>query len=355
MKGLGIVFAAIVASSAALATPVENAALALQNLKTSRADLANAETKSDRMTSLSTTIRAVEESMEVARENMRIIVNKEDVLFEDLQNGEAEIAEFFAALIVMERTADPALILHPKGPTHAARSAMLMADLTPKLAERAADLNADLDELAQLKALQIDTTKELNAALVALQDARAALARAMSDRTEPPLRFVEDPVKTALLTATVEQMEDFVRLLDEIGAPEDPVNGETVGLEWPVVGRIFRNFNQTDEQGRTRPGVLVLTDPGSLVSAPSTSTVRYKGPLLDFGQVVILEPAAGKLIILAGIGEIFAKTGEVVNKGAPIGLMSKSIGGSTLSQDTLYIETRVDQVPVDPTLWFVTK
>ena len=86
--------------------------------------------------------------------------------------------------------------------------------------------------------------------------------------------------------------------------------------------------------------------------------------LLDYGNVVILEPAAGVLFVLAGLAETFGEAGEILPKGAPLGLM----GGETLPVDailretdqgngaqaneTLYLEVREGQGPVNPAIWF---
>ena len=101
----------------------------------------------------------------------------------------------------------------------------------------------------------------------------------------------------------------------------------------------------------------MATAPGALVTAPTAATVRYVGPLLDFGAVVVLEPGAGALIILAGLGGTFVQAGEVVQAGAPLGLMPEptspqaDVNGVSADQ-TLYIEMRIGAQPVDPGDWF---
>jgi murein hydrolase activator len=92
--------------------------------------------------------------------------------------------------------------------------------------------------------------------------------------------------------------------------------------------------------------------------------VRYAGPLLDYGNVIILEPEAGYLLVLAGLGDVFVTTGKVVRQDDPLGLMSgqdeaaqgnliaAADAGSRSRPETLYIELRASGGTEDPAPWF---
>jgi septal ring factor EnvC (AmiA/AmiB activator) len=95
--------------------------------------------------------------------------------------------------------------------------------------------------------------------------------------------------------------------------------------------------------------------------------VRYAGPLLDYGNVIILEPQGDHLLILAGLGELFVRAGDLLASGDPVGLMGGEApnreelivsdplaSGGELSE-TLYMELREAGEPVDPTAWFATQ
>jgi septal ring factor EnvC (AmiA/AmiB activator) len=110
----------------------------------------------------------------------------------------------------------------------------------------------------------------------------------------------------------------------------------------------------------------MATPPRALVTAPTSATIRYHGPLLDYGLVTILEPQADLLFIFAGLDSVYGEIGEVQPAGAPVGLM----GGTEAETDdflspigdragnarteTLYIEARQGDAPVDPLTWFST-
>jgi septal ring factor EnvC (AmiA/AmiB activator) len=134
----------------------------------------------------------------------------------------------------------------------------------------------------------------------------------------------------------------------------------------PVQGLVLRRAGDADAAGITRPGIILATRARAIVTTPTAATVRYQGELLNLGNVVILEPQANALFILAGPDVVYVKTGEVIAAGTPIGLMGGRMteNGASLSPlregtgtertETLYIEVRVDNTPKDPETWFQT-
>ncbi|HEX9857959.1 MAG TPA: peptidoglycan DD-metalloendopeptidase family protein, partial [Paracoccaceae bacterium] len=135
-------------------------------------------------------------------------------------------------------------------------------------------------------------------------------------------------------------------------------------LPLPVLGTVLRRANEADAAGVRRPGLLLATRPRALVTAPWPATIRYRGPLLDYGNVIVLEPGSGYLLILAGLETLYGEVGEVLAAGAPLGLMgggepgvaeflvSVQNGGGARDTETLYMELRQGAEPVDPAEWF---
>ena len=163
-------------------------------------------------------------------------------------------------------------------------------------------------------------------------------------------------------------LDAFAAALGEQGsrAPDDlPDFAAARGaLRSPVMGTVLRAFNETDAAGVSRPGVVLATQPNALVTAPWPSSVRYAGPLLDYGNVIILEPETDYLLIIAGLATLFVQAGEVLTGDAPLGLVPGPVatgeelilpdsraGGAILSE-TIYLELRQDGRTVDPAEWF---
>lgn len=372
MKWCAAVLALFLAGAAAAETdPAADARAAAQRLNTAAQQLDQAEGARNRVKALTETIHAYEDGLLALREGLRRAAIREEVLTRELQSRDVEISQLLGVLQSMGNTPSPVLLLHPSGPVGTARSGMILADVTPGLTQRANALRAQLEEVSILRSLQQGAVDKLRDGLSGVQTARTALSQAISDRTDLPRRFTEDPLMTGLLIASTETLEGFASGLSEIAVGE--VDGSLPGiahrkgdLPLPVRGRILRRAGEQDAAGIVRPGIVMATRPRALVTTPAAATIRYRGPLLDYGNVIILEPEAGILIVLAGLELVYGNTGEVLPGGSPVGLMGGPVldAGAILSQtgkennadnsETLYIEFRENNTPVDPQTWFKT-
>lgn len=349
--------------------PATAAQAAARRLDKAILGLDEAKSARDQVKALSETIRAFEDGLGAMREGLRRAAIREQAITRELHAREDEIARLLGVLQSVGATPAPALLLHPSGPTGTARAGMILSDVTPALNQQADALRARLDEVTTLRQLQTGAAETLRRGLDGLQQARTALSLAIADRTALPRRFTEDPVRTALLIASAETLEGFASGLSEIASDEaggslPDISHRKGKLPMPVQGRILHAANQADAAGIVRPGFVVATRPRALVTTPAAATIRYRGPLLDYGNVMILEPQSGLLFVVAGLDVVYGDTGEVLPAGSPIGLMGGAdpeIGGilvqsgegaGTDRTETLYIEVRENNVPVDPATWF---
>jgi len=369
----GILIAGAVAAQEPSATPdpATSARAAADRLSRAGQMLDDAQGARNRVKALSETVRAYEDGLEAMREGLRRAAIREETLTRELQSREDDIARLLGILMAMGETPAPVLLLHPSGPVGTARSGMIVAEVTPALNARAMDLRERLNEVAILRSLQETAADTLANGLQGAQKARTALSQAIADRTDLPRRFTEDPVKTALLIASTETLEGFASGLSEIAVDEAPgslpgIADRKGALPLPVEGRILRRAGEQDAAGIARPGIVMATRPRALVTTPAPATVRYRGPLLDYGNVIILEPQAGILLVLAGLDVVYGDMGQVLPGGSPVGLMGGTAPGADLvssgspqetdveRSETLYIEVREDNSPVDPAQWFQT-
>lgn len=349
--------------------PAETARAAAERLARATRGLDAAETSRDRVKALSETIRAYEDGLAAMREGLRRASIREQALSRELNARETEIARLTGVLLAIGDQRKPTLLLHPAGATGTARAGMILTDVTPALNARVAELKTKLEEVTTLRRLQDNARDTLQRGLEGVQDARSRLSQAVADRKTLPRRFTEDPVRTALLIASTETLEGFASGLSEIAVNEatgslPDISHRKGKLDLPVQGRLLRGFMGADAAGITRPGIIVATRPRALVTTPAAATIRYRGPLLDYGNVMILEPQSGVLFVVAGLDLVYGETGQVLPAGSPIGLMGGTDPeiGEILTQsgegagadrtETLYIEVREDNVPTDPSGWF---
>lgn len=351
--------------------PAASARAAAERLGQASVMLSEAQSARNRVKALTETVHAFEDGLQAMREGLRRATIREEALNRELSARNTEISRLLGVLQSIGQTEGPVVLLHPSGPVGTARSGMILADVAPALDESARALSVKLEEVSVLRELQQNAVDTLRDALQNAQKARSELSKAVADRTDLPRRFSEDPVKTALLIASTETLEGFASGLSNIAVDEVPgslpsISARKGDLSLPVDGRVLRKAGERDAAGIARPGIVVATRPRALVTVPAPATLRYRGPLLDLGNVVILEPEAGILLVLAGLDVVYGQTGQVLPGGSPIGLM----GGETTDSDallienskdegaelsqTLYIEVREDNSPVDPQTWFLT-
>lgn len=334
--------------------------------------LADAGGGRDQIVALTETVRAYEDGLVAMRDGLRRAAIRQRAIEAELAARSDEVARLLGVLQTMGRAPAPLLLLHPSGPAGTARAGMILSDVTPGLQEQVEELRLSLTEIAQLQELQDSAASTLRQGLDGAQTARAALAAAISDRTDLPRRYAEDAVATALLIASTETLGAFASGLtgtvnEELSVVVTDATDRKGTLALPVQGQVLRRFSEADAAGVVRPGLVIAARPRALVTAPVAATLRYRGPLLDYGNVVILEPAAGILMVFAGLAEVFGEAGQVLPEGTPIGLMGGIVpdvdailtetaqGTGAARSETLYLEVRDGDAPVDPATWFAVE
>jgi septal ring factor EnvC (AmiA/AmiB activator) len=347
-------------------TVAEQAALAAADLQAAVTALDQATEARDRVAALSQTIRAYEQGLAALRTALREARLREATLTLQFDTQSRRIAQLLGVLARMEQNPAPLLLLHPDGPAGTARSGMMLADVTPALQAEAQKLKAELTELNQLRTLQLSAGETLSRGLATAQQARTDLSQAISDRTDLPTRFTDDPDVLRGLLESADTLDAFAEgLALNVDDRQDQTFSNARGtLPLPVLGTLLRRADEADAAGVRRPGIAIATQARALVTAPWPSTIRYRGPLLDYGNVMIIEPGDGYLLVLAGLDTVYGEVGEVVAAGAPLGLMGGAEPGAAeftrVSPDgsgprdteTLYMELRQGAAPVNPEDWF---
>ncbi|AWB47276.1 peptidase M23 [Gemmobacter aquarius] len=353
-----------------LAAPVvaqgvaDQAAEAAADLQKAVTALQTAEGGKDRVAALTQTIAAYESGLGVLREALRQASLRETELSLQFNAQRERIGQLVAVLAQLEAEPGPLLMLHPSGPLGTVRSGMMLADVTPALQGEAMRLKGELQELRDLRDLQLAAGDTLARGLQAAQAARSALSQAISERTQLPRGFAEDPDELRRLLESADTLDAFASGLAPVEDDENYFITAKGRLPLPVVGSVLRRPGEADAAGVARPGLTLSVRPRALVTAPWPSTIRYLGPLLDYGNVIILEPGGRYLLVIAGLETVYGEVGEVVSAGAPLGLMGgtdptladllsvSEDGGGVRETETLYMELRQGADPVNPEDWF---
>ncbi len=349
-------------------TAAEQATAASTALAAAVAAMEVAESARDRVASLTSTIQAYEQGLSALRDGLRQAKVREASLLLQFEAERNRVGQLLGVLGQLEATPGPLLLLHPSGPLGMARSGMIISEVTPALQAEVARLQAELTELRDLRGLQVAAGEVLTTGLAVAQSARTALSQAISERTPLPRSFTEDP---EALRSLLESADTLAAFAD--GLPLDAKGSDALrsfasaqgNLVLPTLGTVLLRADEVDARGTRRPGITLSTRARALVTAPWAGTIRYRGPLLDYGNVIILEPGGGYLMVMAGLGTVYGEVGEVVGIGAPLGLMgggsdengeeflasAQDVGGIR-ETETLYIEIREGTKPVDPAPWF---
>lgn len=375
---LALAFSALLLAAPALAqTPanqaVTEAEAAAAQLRAAIGKLSGAVSADDQVTALTEVIRGYEQGLGALREGLRQASAREAELRGRFEAERRRLAGVLGAMTVLRQSPETTMLLHPAGALANARSGMILADVTPGLRDEAERLQDDLDEIATVRALQTAAADMLGSGLASVQEARRLLVSASADRSTMPVRFADAPEELQKLRDAAESLDQFaagvVRLQSDVGAPTDDFADAQGSLPLPVVGTVMRPYDEPDAAGVRRPGWVIATAPAALVTTPWAATIRYRGPLLDYGNVMIVEPARGYLLIFAGMAQVFGEVGDVLAAGDPVGLMGGSEapaqefgarfvvdagrGGDAGRTETLYLELRHQQETLDPADWFV--
>lgn len=358
-------------------TPAEatarEAAAAAQSLRDAIGRLDAALSADDQVMALSEVIRAYEQGQAALRDSLRRAALREAEVRAAFEAQRDQLSRVVGVMTAMQQSPETLMLLHPAGAVSTAQSGIVLSALAPALQAKADRLKEGLDEIATVRRIEQAAAETLAQGLGQVQEARRLLASAVTDRSSMPVRFGEDPAELTALLASADTLDGFAdgiaAMEKDIGAPMADFEAAQGSLPLPAVGVVLRGHDEPDARGIRRPGLTIGTAPAALVTAPWPATIRYRGPLLDYGNVMIVEPARGYLLIVAGLSEVFGETGDVLLAGEPMGLMggregaaaefgaafveAASVGNAPPAMQPLYLELRHGKETLDPAEWFV--
>ena len=314
-----------------------------------------------------------------------------------LDGSRAEIANVLAALERITLNPPPALIVDPDDALGSARSAILITAIVPQLRARADAVTADLRILTDIKGKALEEEATLKANYAVLEEEQLRIATLIAarkqgiDRRSEELaaeeaEAVELATRASSLKELIEGLSSRAGAVGTPGAtarsadpdlpqfsadeirtafansarsePAVPFGAARGWLTMPANGVNVLDYGANDGFGGISHGISLVTRAEAQVVAPADGWVLYKGPYLNYGQIVILNTGQGYTALLAGLAEVSVDIGQFVQMGMPMGIMgSRTIGRSITTnagaaQPTLYIELRQNNEPFDPTGWW---
>lgn len=297
-----------------------------------------------------------------------------------------------------------ALFVQPLTPVEIIRSAMLLRETVPFLAEEAAQIREKLDNIAtkkskieqqvkkissnklalekehrQMKQLirkkakirsQIEDksaaarqkikqlaaqAKDIKELLVKLEKERKAREKLERERQEKLKREREELERYRAEQEALAVNERREKERQEQAKSDDLIKSQTayikdVGqnfvkakgkLSMPARGPIVAAYGQ-----ETAKGISIKTRSEAQVVSPFDGTVIFAGPFRGYGNIIIIEHGEHYMSLLAGLNSIDCEVGQMLLAGEPIGQMPKS------AEAKLYVELREDSRPIDPEAWF---
>lgn len=343
----------------------------------------------------------------LAGEDIRVIEDRLEELFASerairarLDGHDRSISNLLASLQRISASPPPAMIVDPTDALGSARAALLLGAVLPQLQERAGTVTGDLNALVELKQAALAEADRLHANIETLNAERLRIATVIEARKQGLEWLTEDLLleeaearaladRATSLEQLIAGLETRIAALTAAGSarsaassgadvpvldpetlaiafadatrtePAVPLEAARGFLVQPANGVEVQSFGAADGFGGTAQGLTLATRADANVLAPADGWVEYRGPFLNYGQIVVLNAGQNYMIVLAGLETIEIEPGAFVQMGTRLGTMGQRATGLRLAGNagvngpTLYIELREGGTPIDPQGWWM--
>lgn len=345
---------------------------------------------STRLIDIAKVVQSQETAIGKAEDRILGLRKEEITIRAELAEKQDVLSQLLAGLQRLEQNPPPALVVEPKDVLSALRGAMMFGTIVPELRQEAEALSQKLarldrirsametektalnERMQNLKTSQIDLAeliiqkKQLvfeSAGKLDAEKARAAelagkaksLKQLVAELTAARLKEEAEKSRQALALEAEKQRQEALLL-----KPMMVFSASLGRLQYPVQGQILKRFGEDDGLGSTLRGMAVATRATAQITAPVDGKVEFAGPFRSYGQLLILNPGEGYLVLLAGMNEISAEIGQTVRAGEPLGSMGDGPSSVTLLGDqiqearpVLYVEFRKNGEAVDSAPWWI--
>lgn len=289
------------------------------------------------------------------------------------------------------------LFVQPLTPVEIIRSAMLLRETVPYLAEQAAQIRLRLDTISAKKKNIEQQMANVSRSKAALEKEHTKMRKLMSQKSAMRTKLKTETAETKQkIKQLADQAKDIKELLDKLEREriarekmekirrekerrereeleryrQEQEKQETAEsddlikskpefiketgknfakarghLSKPARGPIAVAYGAETSKGVTSKGISIQTRPQAQVISPYDGSVIFAGPFRGYGKLIIIEHGDGYMSLLAGMEDIDCEVGQMLLAGEPIGQMPDSEGSN------LYVELRKNNKPIDPAAW----
>jgi len=345
-----------------------------------------------RMIETADSLQEAEQRISEISRDIETLTGEEATLATSLAAEQANLGDVLGALLALEQSQPPTLLVTPDDANAAARAAMLLADAAPALKERAAEIRTALDQLASVRAdldLEKKRFEKTNDEIGARRTVLSELLLRKQEESDVAARLAAAAQsETAALAARATNLRDVLRRLEklarsiaprlkpapprrgpaasppstkprstadrrggsrgEIFKPSRPFAEARGALRAPVVGRLIGEFGKSRPEGGRFDGIRLLASDKAIVTAPYEANVAFARSWNPIGNLIVLDVGNGYHILIMGVGAFLVEEGQGVSAGEPLGTMV----GDNASLD---LEIRKNGEPVNPELWLSRK
>lgn len=304
-------------------------------------------------------------ALEETRRERRLVASRRDELRARRQELAAGLEADTQALAAELRAAWMAggeprlkLILNQGSPAELGRMLTWYRYVARERAARVASLRERLAELAELgRRLDAENARlegveaRLAAAVAELDAARSARANTLTQLDSDLARRSAEAERLRAEAAALEQLlEELRAAVVDLPVPDGaPFADQRGRLDWPVAGRLARDFGERRGEGPRSNGVLIAAERGAGVQAVWHGRVAYADWLPGLGLLLVLEHGEGFMSLYGHNEVLFSAVGDWVAAGQVVGQVGDSGGRDNAA---LYFEIRSGAKPENPAPWF---
>ena len=277
------------------------------------------------------------------------------VILKDNKN----LGDTLSAMIQISNRPDRLFLVYPGDGLSAARSHLLISYVTPRLQNRIFDINSEILALTETqkklqgeKILLFETKEDLAEHTIRITRLVENKQKLLKVNKETLKKLADETKKLKKQSRTVTELVKKASTTKSTAAAGRLKKPKTIRtfpskgkITLPSKGKIIRGFGQKTTFGARSRGILLSTRSRSQIVASFDGKIVFSGEFQNLGKMLIIEHRGDYHTVISGLDVIYAKRGQWVLQGEPIGKMPRN-------NPKLYVELRKNGQHINPKRWF---